>query len=123
MPEHNRLESYADFVTQLASERSMRDFESKLGTGGLGLAGEAGEVADLTKKILFHGMEWNEDVRQKLKKEMGDVLWYAAFVIRNVLGMTFEEVLDANEQKLLERYKGGVFSTAEFMAKESQKKE
>ena len=51
------LDEYCDFVTQMASERSKRDFESKLGTGALGLVGESGEVADVAKKVLFHGME------------------------------------------------------------------
>lgn len=116
------LEQYADFVTQLASKKSMRDFESKLGTGGLGLAGEAGEVADIAKKVLFHdGMEFTPEVREKLIKELGDVMWYVAFTCRNVLEMTLEEVIDRNVTKLMDRYKSGKFSADEFMAKERAK--
>lgn len=77
------LEEYCDFVVSKASERSTRDFESAIGTSGLGIAGEAGEIADLTKKVLFHGMEFTEEVRQKMIKELGDVLWYSAFLARN----------------------------------------
>lgn len=117
------LEEYCDFVTQLASEHSMKDFNAKLGTGGLGLAGEAGEIADLAKKVLFHGMEWNDEVKAKVKKELGDVMWYAAFVARNVLCMSLEEVIEANVEKLNARYQTGKFTTEEFIAKENLKKE
>lgn len=41
----------------------------------LGLVGEAGEVADLIKKVEGHGHPAN---REKLIKELGDVLWYVA---------------------------------------------
>ena len=114
------LEEYCDFVTKKASARSLRDFESALGTGGLGIAGEGGEIADLTKKVLFHGMEWNEEIRQKMIKELSDVMWYVAFIARHVLGVTIEEVIQANVDKLNARYKAG-FTTEEFMAKEDAK--
>jgi NTP pyrophosphatase (non-canonical NTP hydrolase) len=41
----------------------------------LGLVGEAGEVADLIKKIKGHG---HPPDRERLIKELGDVLWYVA---------------------------------------------
>ena len=117
------LEEYCDFVASIASKDSMKDFESKLGTGALGLAGESGEVADMAKKVLFHGMEWNEETKKKVFKELGDVLWYVAFTARNVLEVSIEEIIDANVAKLQDRYKGGKFTTEEFMAKENAKKE
>lgn len=114
------LEEYCDFVVSKASARSLRDFESAVGTSGLGIAGEAGEIADLTKKVLFHGMEWNEETRQKMIKELSDVMWYAAFLARVVLNVTIEEVIQANVDKLNARYKAG-FTTEEFLAKENAK--
>ena len=116
-------DEYCDFVTGLVSEKSMKDFESKLNTAGLGMAGEAGEVADVAKKVLFHGMEWNEEVRQKFAKEVSDLLWYIAFASRHVLGMTIEEIVDINVKKLKDRYKSGKFSTEEFMIKEEAKRD
>lgn len=44
-----------------------------LNLGAMGLAGEAGEVADLLKKVLFHDRELDRD---KLIQELGDVRWY-----------------------------------------------
>ncbi|MGN1405522.1 MAG: nucleoside triphosphate pyrophosphohydrolase family protein, partial [Erysipelotrichaceae bacterium] len=41
----------------------------------MGLNGEAGEAIDLVKKHLFHNHELDID---KLKYELGDVLWYLA---------------------------------------------
>jgi NTP pyrophosphatase (non-canonical NTP hydrolase) len=43
-----------------------------LAVAGLGIAGEAGEVADLIKKEIGHGHPVD---RQKILGELGDVLW------------------------------------------------
>jgi len=53
----------------------------------LGLVGEAGEVADLIKKVEGHGHPAN---REKLIKELGDVLWYVA-VLHHALGLKGRE--------------------------------
>jgi NTP pyrophosphatase (non-canonical NTP hydrolase) len=41
--------------------------------------------------------------REKLRKELGDVLWYMAMLLDGV-DMTFEEVMEANIAKLKARY-------------------
>lgn len=112
------LEEYEAFVTRLASTTSMHSFEAKLGTGGLGLGGEAGEVADIAKKVLFHGMPFDEEVKQKLKKELGDGLWYITFTAVHVCDSSLQEILEMNVEKLQKRYSTGVFTTEEFMKKE-----
>ena len=116
------LSEYENFVLGLAFPRSMASMEAKLGTGGLGLAGEAGEVADIAKKILFHEMELTDEVRMKLLKECGDVMWYVAFTAC-ALGSSIQEVIDMNVEKLSARYKSGQFSKEEFMQKELAKPE
>jgi NTP pyrophosphatase (non-canonical NTP hydrolase) len=70
---------------------------------GLGLTGEAGEVAELLKKGLGHdhGID-----REKLKKELGDVLWYVA-VLAWYNDTTLAEVMQQNIDKLLARYPRG----------------
>lgn len=73
---------------------------------GLGIAGEAGEVADLIKKEVGHGHPEN---REKVLKELGDVLWYVA-AIASVYELRLSDIADANIEKLKKRYPEG-FST------------
>jgi NTP pyrophosphatase (non-canonical NTP hydrolase) len=71
--------------------------------GALGLTGESGEVADIIKKVMFHGHEYNED---KLVLELGDVLWYVANTAR-AIGVSLEHVAKRNIQKLEKRFPDG----------------
>ena len=107
------LEEYEEFVTSLMSPQSVASFEAKLGTGGLGLAGEGGEFADMAKKILFHGKPFDEETRLKMVKELGDILFYTVFTARHVCGVSLQDVLDKNVEKLQNRYKGGKFTKSE----------
>ena len=71
----------------------------------LGLAGEAGEVANVVKKIQRDfGGELNDETRLKLKDELGDVLWYIS-ACADELGMTLAEVAEYNVEKLANRHK------------------
>ncbi len=79
------------------------DFERTLIYTALGLNGEAGEVAELIKKAFFHGHDLDLD---KLKKELGDVLWYVA-VMANALDLPLDEVAQHNIDKLARRYPQG----------------
>ncbi|MBQ3016487.1 MAG: nucleoside triphosphate pyrophosphohydrolase family protein [Clostridia bacterium] len=74
--------------------------------GVMGLCGESGEVIDIVKKWLAQGHELDRD---KIIKELGDVAWYIA-EIAHVLGVSLEEVLTKNIDKLKARYPEG-FST------------
>lgn len=73
----------------------------------LGLAGEAGEVAEKVKKLMrdAEGVLCN-DRREALKKELGDVLWYVAAMCSE-LGLDMNDVAEANIAKLLQRRKYG----------------
>ena len=71
--------------------------------GAVGLAGEAGEVADIVKKHVFHGHDL--DATHALE-ELGDLLWYAAFTA-GALGSSLEAVAEANLRKLAPRYPDG----------------
>lgn len=66
-----------------------RDTQAMLASG---LAGEAGEVADLIKKHLFHGDDLD---LIKLEKELGDVLWYWTALCQN-FGIRPEDAMQAN---------------------------
>lgn len=69
----------------------------------LGLAGEAGEVCDLLKKTHGHGKPYEAD---KLKKELGDVLWYLAN-LATAHGFSLGDVALTNVRKLQTRYPVG----------------
>ncbi len=73
----------------------------------LGLANEVGEVAGKIKKI-FRDKEGkiSEEDRQALKQELGDVLWYLTQICTE-LGLTLEEVAEANLVKLFSRLERG----------------
>lgn len=73
----------------------------------LGLAGEAGEVAEKYKKIIRDrkGIVTPEDV-QEITKELGDVLWYLA-VLGQYLGVSLQEIADMNIEKLSSRRQRG----------------
>ena len=74
--------------------------------GILGLCGETGEVADIIKKNLFQGHEFDVD---KVVNELGDICWYIA-VLAKGLDVDLETVMKRNINKLMKRYPDG-FST------------
>ncbi|MEY4529584.1 MAG: hypothetical protein RLZZ156_305 [Deinococcota bacterium] len=76
----------------------------------LGLVNEAGEFAGKIKKIFRdkNGVI-NEQDRQALKGELGDVLWYLTQLCTE-LNLSLEEVAAANIQKLFSRLERGKIS-------------
>lgn len=66
----------------------------------LGLAGEAGEVAEKVKKIFrdSNGVA-GEAIKRELTKELGDVLWYLA-QLATELGLSLEDIAADNVKKL-----------------------
>ena len=70
---------------------------------GLRLAGEAGEVTDMIKKNMFQGHTFDLEA---YVKELGDVAWYLALGCE-VAGIDLETVMEANIEKLCERYPEG----------------
>ena len=76
----------------------------------LGLAGEAGEVAEHAKKaIRDDGGSILEERRAAMAKELGDVLWYVA-QLTSELGLELEDVARDNLEKLGSRQRRGVLS-------------
>ena len=73
----------------------------------LGLVNEAGEVAGKIKKV-FRDKDGqvNEETRQALKAELGDVLWYIAQVATE-LHLSLDEIAEYNIAKLYDRLERG----------------
>lgn len=95
-----QFNQYGDFV------KSMKVYPEKhaIVYPALGLAGEAGEIAEKVKKWLRGDRELD---REGLLKELGDPLWYITSLADD-LGFTLQDVVDANVEKLSSRKERGV---------------
>ena len=94
------LDEYQRFAARTIGVRTPAD---QLSNMALGLAGEAGETADMLKKHLFHGKPLDAD---ELIKELGDVMWYVAGMA-TAIGATLDDVAQRNVDKLRKRYPDG----------------
>ena len=117
------FDKYSKFVDAVTSDES-KDFLAlsdrlveldkkganieRLVTAGVGLNAEAGEFLEIVKKMVFQGKPWNEDNREHLIIELGDIIWYATNACM-ALGISFEDVVARNVEKLEKRYPGGQF--------------
>ena len=118
------FDKYTEFVDAVTSDSS-KDFVSladrlgdldrqganieRLTTAAIGIAAEGGEFAEIVKKMVFQGKPWNEDNREHLIIELGDVMWYVAQACM-ALDVPFDDVVRGNVKKLEKRYPGGSFS-------------
>jgi NTP pyrophosphatase (non-canonical NTP hydrolase) len=75
---------------------------SSIFIGLLGLAGETGELLTLYKKFLRDGPSF-EPVHDRLREELGDVLWYVSTLCSH-FGLELSEVASANLVKTSSRW-------------------
>lgn len=94
------MNEYQKLAQRTANTKTIYD---KIENGVLGLCGETGECADILKKYLHQGHEFEHE---KMLEELGDVLWYVAELAFG-LGVTLEEVAERNIEKLKRRYPQG----------------
>lgn len=87
----------------LRTEAPGRPQRERLLNAALGLCGESGEFADSLKKWGYHQHPLDVDA---LRKELGDVLWYAALAC-DALGLQLADVMAENIEKLRRRYPEG----------------
>ena len=113
---------YAEFVQSVTSEYSKDNMSmlsrmeemsmadgvktSHLLTAALGLTGEAGEFADHVKKIFLRGQAYDDDRREAMILELGDIMWYVMQACE-ALEVSLEEVVYDNVDKLSERHPDG----------------
>ena len=126
MTKNNNIDTkkYIEFVRETTSKASS-DFTSllsrltelevgdadvpRLMTAAFGVSAEAGELAEIIKKIFLQGKPYNEENIIHMKKEAGDILWYMSQLCI-ALDTTFEELMEINYQKLSARYPEGTFN-------------
>ncbi len=76
----------------------------------LGLCGEAGEIAEKSKKIVRDkDSDFSQWDREDIIKELGDVMWHVA-VIADYFDIPLSEVGDKNIAKLADRMKRDMIS-------------
>jgi NTP pyrophosphatase (non-canonical NTP hydrolase) len=80
----------------------------RLLTAGVGINAEGGEFLEIIKKMVFQGKPWDDHNREHLIIELGDLMWYVAQACM-ALGVSFDDVIARNVQKLEKRYPGGSF--------------
>lgn len=85
--------------------------ESALYYCGLGLTGEAGEVAEKLKKVLRNdGGVISDKKKEEIQKELGDVLWYIAQLC-TVMNVSMQDVAQGNLTKLFDRMERDVLKS------------
>jgi NTP pyrophosphatase (non-canonical NTP hydrolase) len=116
----DRYEKFVDAVTSDAStdfvalsDRLVELDEKganieRLLTAGVGINAEGGEFLEIIKKMIFQGKPFNEDNREHMIIELGDLMWYVTQACM-ALEVPFDEVIARNVKKLEKRYPGGAF--------------
>jgi len=121
------LDKYALFVDGVTSDPS-KDYKSfveslddldgqgsnihRLLTAAVGVSAEGGEFMEIVKKMVFQGKPYNDDNREHLIIELGDVMWYVMQACA-ALDVSLEDVVAGNVEKLKKRYPGGEFNVYE----------
>jgi NTP pyrophosphatase (non-canonical NTP hydrolase) len=98
--EKQSLKEYQELCKLTAVKLDTKDNE--ILTWGLGITGEAGDVASCIKKTIIH----KNDQREGIRENIGDTLWYMAMIC-NFFEWDFQEILDENLNKLKKRYPDG----------------
>lgn len=98
----------ATFVERILTLQAEGADPQRLLTAAIGLSAEAGEFAEIVKKIAFQGKPYNEDNIEHMKIELGDCLWYVAQACI-ALDVQMDDLVIRNVEKLIKRYPGGEF--------------
>lgn len=90
----------SDIINELSPEKA------DLLHMAVGVAGEAGELLDAVKKATIYNKTLD---RENMVEELGDLEFYMSR-IRQLLGVSRDEVLENNYAKLSKRYAKGQYS-------------
>lgn len=101
---HEMVKALAKSGEQIAAEINADD--AHLMHMAIGISGEAGELLDAIKKQVIYRKPLD---RENVLEELGDLEFYMEG-IRQGLGITREQCLEANIAKLGKRYQGMIYS-------------
>jgi NTP pyrophosphatase (non-canonical NTP hydrolase) len=104
----NESKNYSHFAARIFDLENENFPTERLLTAAVGMSAEAGEFTEIIKKIIFQGKPVNEENLFHLKRELGDIMWYVAQACIG-LGISLDEVMEMNVEKLVARYPGGQF--------------
>ena len=104
----NPSRDYKSFVESLSVLDGQGANINRLTTAAVGISAEGGEFMEIVKKMVFQGKPWNDDNREHLIIELGDVMWYVMQACM-ALDVSIEDVVAGNVEKLKKRYPGGEF--------------
>ena len=99
---------YQCFLESVSSLNAKGANIERLLTAAVGISAEGGEFMEIVKKMVFQGKPYNDDNREHLIIELGDVMWYVMQACA-ALDVPIEEVVAGNVEKLKKRYPGGDF--------------
>lgn len=117
----DKSESYTDKALKTLNKDVFEQKDLIL-NASLGLSGEVGEVNDIIKKYMYHGHKLDDDTKEKIILELGDVCWYVALMAWAIDKTKFEDVLNKNIAKLEKRYHGE-FSTEKSINRKEDSEE
>lgn len=75
-------------------------------TAAIGIGAEGGEFMEIVKKCVFQGKPMDDEAQYHMKRELGDIIWYVTQACI-AMGISLENVIDTNIQKLESRYPDG----------------
>ena len=95
------LKEYQE-ICKITAKKDYETPTEEILTWGLGITGEAGDVASCIKKTFVH----KNDQKAGIRENIGDTLWYAAMIC-NFFNWDMNEVLGENVEKLKARFPQG----------------
>lgn len=104
---------YPDMVKTLFKTQGFNAEADAMLHAAVGVAGEAGELLDAVKKVWAYGkvLDYENAI-----EELGDLEFYME-ALRQQIGVSREDVLQANQEKLAKRYPGFRYSDSHAQAR------
>lgn len=102
---------HADLVRRLY--KRLPGFPSSFMHAAVGIAGESGELLDVAKKHWVYNKPFDRD---HAIEEMGDIEFYME-AARKLIGVSRDQVLQANMDKLNKRYPSGIYTDEHAQAR------